>query len=326
MGLLKLKKTGAVLLGALLMGTVYQGGTAHALNYSNDVVPVLSSNTGTNGTASASAEEVGYEAWKAFDDNSTPESTWKAPAGSSSQLIYQFNTKKVITQYTVQADTYDTSEAPKKWQLAGKIGKNWLVLDEQSNQTNWQPGQTKSYTISNDTAYTAYALFISSNNGGQSVAVNELELYEFGDNANLVPVSNSMLPVEGGAFASVNEDTAWKAFDHNTGSDSYWESDNDNFIDATLQYTFNAPKVVKGYSLTLANKSTAPVFWTLVGSNDGEQWEEVLHDVKSSYRWEVGQKKVYEIDNTKAYQTYKVIFDRNSGPSTVAVSEFELFQ
>lgn len=326
MGLLKMKKTGAVLLGALLMGTVYQGGTAHALNYSNDVVPVLSSNTGTNGTASASAEEVGHEAWKAFDDNSSVESSWKAPAGSTAQLSYQFNTKKVVTQYTVQADTYDTSEAPKKWQLAGKIGKNWLVVDEQSNQTNWKPGQKKTYTIENDTAYTAYALFVSSNNGGKHVAISELELFEFGDNANLVPVSNSMASSTAGAFASVNEDTAWKAFDHNTESGSYWESDDDNFMDASLQYTFDKPQVVTGYSLTLANKSSAPAFWTLVGSNDGQQWEEVLHDVKSSYRWEVGQKKVYEVDNTKAYKTYKLIFDRSSGPSTVSVSEVELYK
>ncbi|MDN4617338.1 hypothetical protein QCD85_04480 [Paenibacillus sp. PsM32] len=325
MGLLTLKKTGAVLLGALLMGTVYQGGTAHALNYSNDVVPVLSSNAGTNGTASASAEEVGHEAWKAFDDNSSPASSWKAPASSSNQLIYQFNTKKVITQYTVQADTYDTSEAPKKWQLAGKIGKNWLVVDEQINQTHWKSGEQRTYTIANDTAYTAYALFISSNNGGGHVAVSELELYEFGDNTNLVPLSNAMTSTSGGASASANEDTAWKAFDHNTASDSYWQSDDDNFMDASLQYRFESPQVVKGYSITLANKATAPAFWTLVGSNDGQQWEEVLHDVKSSYRWEVGQKKVYEIDNTKAYKTYKLIFDRNSGPSTVAVSEFELF-
>lgn len=325
MGLLTLKKTGAVLLGALLMGAVYQGGTAHALNYSNDVVPVLSSNAGTNGTASASAEEAGHEAWKAFDDNSSPESSWKAPASSSNQLIYQFNTKKVITQYTVQADTYDTSEAPKKWQLAGKIGKNWLVVDEQINQTHWKSGEQRTYTIANDTAYTAYALFISSNNGGGHVAVSELELYEFGDNTNLVPLSNAMTSSSGGASASANEDTAWKAFDHNTASDSYWQSDDDNFMDASLQYRFESPQVVKGYSITLANKATAPAFWTLVGSNDGQQWEEVLHDVKSSYRWEVGQKKVYEIDNTKAYKTYKLIFDRNSGPSTVAVSEFELF-
>ncbi|MEW4368337.1 hypothetical protein [Paenibacillus kandeliae] len=322
MGLLnRQKQNGLLLAGALLVGTLFQGGTASALSYSQDVVPTLTSNTGSNGAASASVEESGHEAWRAFDNTVTADSYWRAPASSTSRISYQFNDKRTITKYTVQAATYDADTAPKDWVFAGKIGNNWLEIDQQSDESNWKPGERRTFEVNNDVAYSGYALFISDNNGGDWVAVDDLELSQFENNYNLVPST----PATGKASASVNGENAWKAFDHSTTGDSSWTSDSQRYVDVSLSYTFNQPTVVKGYSLTVNNKSNAPVSWILVGSNDGEQWEEAIHQVPSAMRWEAGVTKAYAVDNTKAYKQYKLIISRNSGPAQISISELELY-
>ncbi|WP_458119915.1 hypothetical protein [Paenibacillus sp. Z6-24] len=332
MGLLTFKN-GMVLAGALFLGTVFQGGTAHALQYGGDIVPALSSSVGSNGTAKASVEETGYEAWRAFDNNGTGDSYWRAPAGGMSSLSYELNQKQVVNKYTVQADTYDAADAPKKWQFAGKIGNNWLVIDEQSNQSGWAKGEKRTFEVDNDVAYSGYALFITGNNGSKWVGINELELAQFDGNTNVIPAmsapsatpGNTGLAAGSTATASVNAESAWKVFDHSLSSDSAWTSDAQRYVDASLTYTFASPKVIKGYAIAVTSKSTAPVSWMLVGSNDGKEWEEVIHEVKSSMRWEPGQKKIYAVDNDSAYKAYKLIINRNSGPTQIVVNELELY-
>ncbi|WP_322924204.1 hypothetical protein [Paenibacillus campi] len=316
------KQKGLWIAGILLTGTCYQAGTAAALSYSGDVVPTLTADTGSNGAATASVEQTGHEAWRAFDDTTDPGSYWQAAAdGSTAQIGYEFNDKKVITRYTVQADTYDPANAPQDWVFAGKLGNKWLALDEQSAQTDWTPGERKTFEITNDEAYSGYALFISSNNGGDWITVDDLELQQYQNNYNLVPPTAT----GGTASASVHADTAWKAFDHSLAADSAWTSDSQRYVDASLSYTFQQPTVIKGYSISAASPATAPVSWALVGSNDGEQWSEVVHEVPSSIRWDAGVTKTYAVNNDKAYKTYKLIMNRNTGPAQVSVSELELY-
>lgn len=317
------KQKGLWIAGILLAGTCYQAGTAAAaLSYSEDVVPQLSSDTGSNGAATASVEETGHEAWRAFDNSAASDSYWRAAAdGSLAQIGYEFNDKKVITQYTVQADTYDAASAPQDWVFAGKLGNRWLAIDEQSAQTDWQPGERRTFDVDNDAAYSGYALFISSNNGGDWIAVNDLELKQYQNNYNLVPAGTA----SGTATASENGDTAWKAFDHSVAADSYWTSDAQSYVDVSLSYTFDQPTAIKGYSITAASPQTAPVSWVLVGSNDGEEWSQVVHEVPSSIHWDSGVTKTYAVDNDTAYKTYKLIISRNSGPAQISISELELY-
>ncbi len=317
------KQKGLWIAGILLAGTCYHAGTAAALSYSEDVVPQLTSDTGSNGAATASGEETGHEAWRAFDNTAITDSYWRAAAdGSLAQIGYEFNDKKVITQYTVQANTYDAADAPQDWLFAGKLGNRWLEIDEESAQTDWQPGERRTFNIDNDVAYSGYALFISNNNGGEWVAVDDLELNQYQNNYNLVPPDTS---ANGTASASENADTAWKAFDHSVGADSYWTSDTQNYVDVSLSYTFDQPTAIKGYSITAASPQTAPVSWTLVGSNDGEQWSQVVHEVPSSIHWDSGVTKTYAVDNDTAYKTYKLIISRNTGPAQISISELELY-
>ncbi len=318
------KQKGLWVAGILLVGTCYHAGTAAALSYGADTVPNLTSDKGSNGAATASVEENGYEAWRAFDNTATSNSYWRAASGDAlAQISYEFDSKKVITQYTVQADTYDPASAPQEWVFAGKLGNRWLAIDEQSAQTDWTPGERRTFDVNNDVPYSGYGLFISSNNGSEWVAVDDLELKEYENNRNLVqPTTN--VP-NGTASASVNADTAWKAFDHSVAADSYWTTDEQSYVDASLSYTFDQPTVIQGYAITAVSPETAPVSWTLVGSNDGQQWDEILHEVPSSIHWESGVTKTYALDNNTAYKTYKLIISRNTGPAQVSIGELELY-
>ncbi|MED1801730.1 hypothetical protein P4V60_24500 [Brevibacillus porteri] len=58
-------------------------------------------------------------------------------------------------------------------------GQEWIVLDTQTNQTDWATNFKRDYTFNNDNFYRQYRINITSNNGFSSFTViEELEMME----------------------------------------------------------------------------------------------------------------------------------------------------
>jgi hypothetical protein len=138
-----------------------------------DLVPIMTGANAPSGVASASTQNAGYEAWRAFDD--TPGTYWLATAATG-WLKYQFAIARVITRYRITPLV--SSRASKTWTFEGSNDNaTWDVLDTQTNVTSWADGTAKAFPVyANETSYTYYRLNVSAINGGTNLSLGQWEL------------------------------------------------------------------------------------------------------------------------------------------------------
>lgn len=152
------------------------------VQYTDDLVPAMTSNTSPNGIASASSEySADYAAYKAFDN--LKNLVYWSSTGTTGWLAYEFSTPKIIKKYTMNwaLDTNNayTSQCPKNWTFEAWNGTQWVVLDTRTNQINWDYNVKREYTFSNSTAYNKYRINVSANNGSLSyLGIGEIEMME----------------------------------------------------------------------------------------------------------------------------------------------------
>lgn len=143
---------------------------------SEDQIPTMTSATAPSGTVfSSSGAAVGFEAWKAFDDDN---GTYMDLVGViAGHVGYRFTSGKIITHYVLRARSDYALSAPSAWTFEGSNnGSSWTVLDTHLS-ISWYPGEQKSFAFNNTTSYTYYRLNITSNMSG--AATSNLALAEF---------------------------------------------------------------------------------------------------------------------------------------------------
>nr|WP_037741231.1 GH92 family glycosyl hydrolase [Streptomyces sp. SID8375] len=77
------------------------------------------------------------------------------------------------------------------------------------------------------------------------------------------------------------------------------------------------PARVTSYTLTSADRATAPAGWTLEGSPDGQRWTRLDHRDGESFTWD-HQTRVFGISDPGSYLHYRLVPD---GPGTLAEIE-----
>jgi len=150
-------------------------------DYTNDMVPTMTSNTTPSGEASASSiYSDSYPAWEAFDDVISTASTWATISGTvTGWLAYEFASSKIITKYTLAGQTGFQDRSPKSWTFEGWTGGEWVELDSQSNITGWEDDVRKTFEFSNGTPYIKYKIDITVNNGSTlTTSISEMEMME----------------------------------------------------------------------------------------------------------------------------------------------------
>lgn len=109
----------------------------------------------TGGTAVASTEYAGggYEASKAFDNNTT--TRWNNNGSTlPSWIEYQFASAVDIVEYRVTASNASPAViSPKNWTFEYWDGSAWQVFETVTNQTGWTAGQVRTFTPGIPTAY-----------------------------------------------------------------------------------------------------------------------------------------------------------------------------
>jgi hypothetical protein len=158
--------------------------------YTENIIPAMTSDTSPSGEASASSYFIDSNytclPWKAFDHiSNTSKSLWATAVGTTTGwLAYEFPEAKCITKYTIVSSNpvvISIGELPKTWTfeaLDENTGK-WVVLDTQTNITDWSVGIKKEFEIVNSNTYRKYRINISANGGYSSyTAIGELEMME----------------------------------------------------------------------------------------------------------------------------------------------------
>ncbi len=160
--------------------------------------------------ASASSEaSASYQAWRAFDGDSTPGGNPWTGTGSGTdylQIDLGAGVSKQLTGYAVRGGFPGiAARAPKNWTLQGSPdGTTWTVLDTRTNQQNWQCAawtisEVRSYSASSSAGYRYFRLSITANNG-DATNTGVYELYLFGTTYTGVSLS---------IFSSNRDFTLW---------------------------------------------------------------------------------------------------------------------
>ncbi|MGW8958627.1 discoidin domain-containing protein [Paenibacillus sp. NPDC055715] len=185
-----MKKACITILFLVLLSLPLSNVFAAEAEYSENLVPHMTSNTLPSGVASAS-NEYSY-AYRSFDgDFATISSAWGSDENTA-WLRYDFPKPEVIEQYVIYPQTTATDRSPKDWTFEGSNdGVTWNVLDTQSNITGWVDSTPKKFTFSNSNSYKDYRINITANNGSQYISFGELEM--------MSKVSSSTTPNSGGS-------------------------------------------------------------------------------------------------------------------------------
>ncbi|WP_155590562.1 LamG-like jellyroll fold domain-containing protein [Lysinibacillus cavernae] len=167
--------------------------------YSNEtltgnVIPTLTdNNVSTDGIARASSELGGTTyyayAYKAFNKTnaayaSSDIDAWHTSSGivTNSWLSYEFKLPKTVVAYSLVPFNYAEGSArmPKSWVFQGSNNNtDWENLHTVNNSTGWGTTEKRTFTFSNNKAYTHYRIYIYSNNGNSTyIAIGELEMFE----------------------------------------------------------------------------------------------------------------------------------------------------
>lgn len=93
---------------------------------------------------------------------------------------------------------------------------------------------------------------------------------------------------------------------------------------AWVQYDAPAPVRLQGYTLFSGYQSSAdPQGWTLLGSNDGQEWT-TLHEVGESPFTARGQRVKCDLSVDKDYTHFRLVLHSQEGRDTLSLSEWQL--
>ncbi len=192
---------------------------AEDIQYTDNVIPKMTSNTSPGGKASVSSEwstSGSYAAYKAFDHATNGIEGW-ASKSTSGWLEYEFLEAKCITKYTLQSRSqvsYTIKESPKNWTFEAwnNVLNKWIVLDERSGVTDWNFGVKKEFTFKNTNYYTRYRINVTESADNINVVViGEMEMME----TVTTPISTPLNVVAIGGNSKV--DLTWDAVNNATG-------------------------------------------------------------------------------------------------------------
>ncbi|MFF3149506.1 discoidin domain-containing protein, partial [Streptomyces sp. NPDC057927] len=143
-------------------------------NSSNNLIPVMTSNTTPSGRAFAS--HIGsIQPYLAFDGIRNAEgfksNGYSTGVPIKGHLGYEFPTGRVVTSYNVVSVNSNPHAMPKDWTFEGSNDStngrdgNWDILDTQENQTWGKGAEVRVFQINNKKDYKIYRLNYTSSNG-----------------------------------------------------------------------------------------------------------------------------------------------------------------
>lgn len=132
-----------------------------------------------------------YPAEAAFDDglyegqpSGTGGTLWASETTSNEYIGIEFQNERTISYYTIKARSDVLEQSPKSWQFEYWDGSNWIAADAQSN-ISWQSNETKSFFFEDYyPTSTRFRIFVFSNNNGNVISIQEIELFELCETAH----------------------------------------------------------------------------------------------------------------------------------------------
>ena len=302
------------------------------------LIPTLTSNTGTNGVASASSaydtnhqpymafNGVNYESITGSNDTGWMNATYNSDgstnnpvSGGKVYIQYQFTNPTNVNRLFIGGRKGSQWYQLKKFKfLASNNGSNWTELGVYETGIVPITKPSANIVIDNDNYYTYYRInpietYGNSNNsvaGNLFVYIVKLQLYSeptFWQPKGLVPVMTSNTAPYGSTSVNSTYDNTgtyygYKAFD---GVDTTgWAPAGSPTVGNYLGYTFVQPTCVT----RLYMRSACFSKFKLQGTNDGVAFVDVSGDIDSGYVTGSSSAATItvDIDNDKYYMGYRI--------------------
>lgn len=188
-------------------------------DYSQDLIPTMTSNNTPSGIASESSSfgPLGaYGAWRAMDDNNPVNDTaYYCSTSPACWLAYEFAEQKKIERYTITTMNWSGygARAPKNWTFEGWNGSDWIVLDTVTDQTSWGTAEKRTYDFDNENYYIKYRINIIANNGNAYTSIGQMEM--MGELASDPSAPANLSATAGNAQVSLTWDAVTDATGYN---------------------------------------------------------------------------------------------------------------
>lgn len=286
-------------------------------------VPKMTSNTAPSGVASASLNQSGYEAWRAFDGDYSNFAVLMTGADAANYLRYEFVNPTLIKKCSfLTANTSATRLVATTASLQGSNdGTNWITLGTTTTvgtSTPTQADMVKWYDIDasdNEDEYKYYQVYFANSPAVISNTpynyMAECQFYAWAPKGN-VPVMTANTAPYGVASASSSGSSgvgAYGAFDGN--SSTVWSSNVAST--GTLTYKFVAPICAKRIRMLARWYSPHPCMkdFDVKASNDGTTFTTLgsftYADNNKVQEFDIENENYYlyyQISSTATYDTY----------------------
>ena len=175
----------------------------------NDVVAQLTGNESNGYIVTSPSTGGGTKSYQLFDKSS---SWWSVGQQNKGNITIELPSIKCVNKYILTAYSIP-AEAPKDFTLQGSNNNtDFIIIDSQTNQTDWSDGEKREFVTTNTTNYKFYKFDFTSNNGATYSAIAELELINESWNTITTYTSqtvdtNSLAITTDGTFDSLNYST-----------------------------------------------------------------------------------------------------------------------
>ena len=310
------------------------------------LVPTLTSNTGSDGGEASVSDRYSadYDAWRAFDGNSSGNDwlTSGAQSDSFAWIKYKFTVPTIVRKVSYVAEGNFVFDVILQ---GSNDDSNWYDIGKTVTLSMSPSKEEHEFNVENNTAYMYYRLYCTNsthNTNKKYYGLYELQFYGYQMEA-LVPVMTNNTSSAGSVSASEEFNSswvAWQAFDGNT--DTGWLPGDQH--SGWLQYQFNGAKKVEAIKLSTirrVNPTDVPLY--LEASNGNDEWiilkefttaDTGMHIIKNNnsyiyYRLRTGMLSQYStgyigIGELQFYAAPKGI--SNGEINISSINDFEVFK
>lgn len=297
-----------------------------------NVIPLLTSATQDGYEVTASSQyDGGHAPVYAFDGNN--DTKWASSGTGTQWLQIKLPTATICNAVKIvsRTDGY-TNQCPRDFEIRGSNdAETWTTLTTQTGVAWASSGQSQSFNFENETAYQYYRLVITANNGEGAYSLSGVVLgrsvWEYKRKLDtyrkLVPVmtansQNGFVVTASATYSGSRVYYPYLAFnDTISDSDSWTTRGQSGWLQIELPEAdkANVLRMTGGFS------NEEPDSFILYGSNDGENYDELLNS--GALTWTHNETKTWDLNNDTAYKFYKVEAV-NTKENFITISELQL--
>ncbi|CZT56923.1 Beta-L-arabinobiosidase precursor [Eubacteriaceae bacterium CHKCI005] len=253
-----------------------------------------------------------------FDYNTNSKYVTSTVGTAEQPLTLSFRLKKACetTEYTIASGNDEDGRDPLSWTLYGSSdGADWKVIDKQKNVTFNNRQQKLTFAIAQPGTYQWFKLEIVGNHGAPMTQFSEVQMR--GVLPGCATPYIDMSTLDGDPDFNENEGKD-KLFDFDTGSKYVTSTIPVDGKTVSVSFALTKPFVIDTYIMgsgpDMPNRN--PMDWTLYGSNDGDQWDELDSREGETFRIERDLRS-FSFENHTAYQQYKLVISKINGATDV---------